>query len=450
MSLDETHDPSRRSWVASANVEGHAFPVQNLPFGRFRTRGSDWRLGVAIGDDILDLRAAIEAGLGLHPSLARDELNGFMGLGPEAHTSARKILSDALTAGSRHQAALRACLVAQAHAEMGLPCRINGYTDFLTSRQHTERHGRFKKLKDPLPPAFMSLPVAYHGRTSSIRPSGHDVIRPNGQYRDAQGQVVFGPVVAMDFELEVGAFVGMGNELGSPVPIDAARERLFGYCLLNDWSAKDIQWWEQVLGPFLGKNFMTSISPWIVTADAMAPFMAPAAAREPGDPPLLDYLHGERDQAEGQLDLRLEAWLVTPAMRDAGTIDGVCIARTHTRNLYWTFGQMLTHHASNGCPLLPGDLLGSGTVSGVEPESRACMTEITEAGTVLLELPGGERRSWLHDGDEVVLRARAQRDGFVGVGFGECRGRIAPARPWPTGRSAGAHAAAGSSSTDAA
>ena len=371
MQLDATHDPSRTSWVTSANVAGHAFPIQNLPFGRFRPASGGWRLGVAIGDEVLDLRAAIGSGLALHESLAGDELNGFMSLGRSAHRAARSLLSDALASGSPHEATLRGCLVAQSQLEMGLPCRINGYTDFLTSRHHTERHGRFKGLKDPLPPAFLSLPVAYHGRTSSIRPSGGDVIRPHGQYRDTEGRVKFGPVVAMDFELEVGAFVGAGNELGSPFAIDSAREHLFGFCLLNDWSAKDIQWWEQVLGPFLGKNFMTSISPWIVMADAMAPFMSPAAERDAGDPPLLPHLRGEGDQSEGQLDLQLEAWIVTPAMRESGRHEGVRICRTNTRNLYWTFAQMLTHHASNGCPLVPGDLVGSGTVSGLEPESMA-------------------------------------------------------------------------------
>lgn len=433
--VDETHDPALRSWVESAQAEGTDFPIQNLPFGRFRPRGDArpgaWRLGVAIGDQVLDLRAALAAGLDVPECLAEPVLNTFMGLGRAAQRETRLALSRSLREGSPMQSALQAALHPQAGMELGIAPDVRGYSDFLTSRHHTERHGRFKGLKDPLPAAFMSLPVAYNGRTSSLRPSGQDVVRPNGQYRDAEGRIVFGPVVAMDFELELGAFVGAGNPLSEPFSIDEAPEHMFGYCLLNDWSAKDIQWWEQVLGPFLGKSFMTSLSPWIVTADALAPFAMPAPARAAGDPPLLPHLHGQEDQAQGGLDLALEAWLLTPRMREAGSSEGVRLSATHVKNLSWTFAQMFTHHASNGCPLLPGDLLGSGTISGEDAASMACMTEMTEAGKRPVRLPHGETRLWLHDGDEIVLKARASREGCAAIGFGECRGRIAPARQWP-------------------
>jgi fumarylacetoacetase len=434
--LNATHDPARRSWVESANDGRTDFPIQNLPFCVFR-HGERARCGAGIGDRIVDLGALFDGGLltgAAAEAATRSTLNALMALPPEQVSALRAALSELLRAdgpqAGRRQETIERMLMPMDGAQLLLPSDIDGYTDFLTSRHHTERHGRFKGLKDPLPPAFLSLPVAYHGRTSSIRISGTEVTRPNGQYKDAEGQVRFGPVVAMDFELEVGAFVGVGNALASPIPIAEAPRHLFGFCLLNDWSAKDIQWWEQVLGPFLGKNFMSSISPWVVTAEAMAPFRAPAAPRAEGDPPLLPHLHCPADQAAGALDVQLEAWLVTPAMRERGE-SGVCLTRTNPRHLYWTFAQMLTHHASNGCNLQPGDLIGSGTVSGAEPHTMACMTEMTEAGRQPIALPGGEVRRWLQDGDEIVLRARAEREGFVPIGFGECRGRLLPARAWP-------------------
>jgi fumarylacetoacetase len=320
---------------------------------------------------------------------------------------------------------------------MRLPCEIGDYTDFLTSLYHTERHGRYKGLADPLPPAFKSLPIAYHGRASSLRVSGGDVRRPHGQYRDPQGNVRFGPAPAMDFELELAAFIGRGNPLTQPIRIDDARDHIFGYCLLNDWSAKSIQWFEQVLGPFLGKSFHSSLSPWIVTAEALAPFHKAAAPRAAGDPAILAHLHGAQDQRSGGLDIELEAYLSTTQLRAAG-IEPVRITRTHLDNLYWTFGQMVTHHASNGCNLRTGDLLGSGTISGASDESRACITELTNAGKDPLQLPNGETRTALEDGDEILFHARAARAGAVTIGFGECRGRIAPALELDATRAAAA------------
>lgn len=431
-----THDPARRSWVESANLPGADFPIQNLPFGVF-TEGGTRRAGVAIGDRVVDLEAALAAGLLIGDAAVAVEatvggtLNRLMALEPRYASALRAQLSDLLRTDSPQLAAARAAeariLLDIGQVQMELPCDIGDFSDFLTSLHHTERHGRFKGLADPLPAAFKSLPIAYHGRASSVRVSGAEVIRPHGQYKDAEGKIVFGPAPMLDFELELGAFVGRGNALGQPIHIDQAREHIFGYCLLNDWSAKSIQWWEQVLGPFLGKSFHTSIAPWIVTEEALLPFRLPAPPRAPGDPALLAHLDGASDQAEGGIGIELEARLSTAAQRGAGQ-QPTLITRTHLQNLYWTFGQMLTHHASNGCNLRPGDLIGSGTISGESDISRACITELTNAGRDPLQLGNGEVRTALEDGDEMIFRARAAHGDAVPVGFGECRGRIRAAQ----------------------
>jgi fumarylacetoacetase len=439
MQLNATHDPARRSWLASANRPDCDFPIQNLPFGVF-SEGGRRRAGVAIGDRIFDLQAALDAGLleGDAAPAARaaqgGRLNELMALAPHHLSALRARLSDLLREGGPDSDRARALqgklLIPIEQATMELPCEIGDYTDFLTSLHHTERHGRFKGLADPLPPAFKSLPVAYHSRASSVRVSGAEVVRPNGQYKNAQGEICFGPAPMLDFELELAAFVGRGNALSQPIAIDDARGHIFGYCLLNDWSAKSIQWWEQVLGPFLGKSFISSISPWIVTEEALLPFRLPAPPRLAGDPAPLPHLNGARDQAEGGIDIALQAWLSTPSQR-AAEQQPVCITQTHLQNLYWTFGQMLTHHASNGCNLRPGDLIGSGTISGASDISRACITELTNAGRDPLPVGNDEFRTALEDGDEIIFRARAAREGAVSIGFGECRGRIQPARKWP-------------------
>jgi fumarylacetoacetase len=438
MHLNPTHDPARRSWVESANHATTDFPIQNLPLGVFTVAGGAPRAGAAIGDCIVDLEAARDAGLltgdaaAAVQACAGGQLKGLMALGPAASSALRAQLSELLRAGSplQSRAARPGVLVDMADATMALPCEIGDFSDFLTSLHHTERHGRFKGLADPLPAAFKSLPIAYHGRASSIRVSGTDVMRPNGQFKDAEGKLRFGPAPMLDFELELAAFVGRGNALTEPVPVDRARDHIFGYCLLNDWSAKSIQWWEQVLGPFLGKSFMSTIAPWIVTEEALLPFRMPATPRAEGDPAILPHLAGARDQAEGGIDIALEASISSARQRGAGQ-PGTVITRTHLSNLYWTFGQMLTHHASNGCNLRPGDLLGSGTISGADDLARACITELTNAGRDPLALGNGEQRTALEDGDEMVFRARAARDGAVTIGFGECRGRIVAARDWP-------------------
>jgi fumarylacetoacetase len=435
--LNSTHDPARRSWIDSANLPEADFPIQNLPLGAF-VRDGIARAAVAIGEHAVDLHALADSGLldaGSDAAIACEAtrggtLNRLMAM-PSRHASAlRAALSDLL----KSDAPQRARMQAQADAllpridtlELRMPCEVGDYTDFLTSLHHTERHGRYKGLADPLPPAFKSLPIAYHGRASSLRVSGGDVRRPHGQYRDTNGQIVFGPAPALDFELELAAWIGEGNALTQPISVDDAHAHIFGYSLLNDWSAKSIQWFEQVLGPFLGKSFHSSLSPWIVTSEALAPFRKAPVARAADDPPLMAHLHGARDRQEGGLHLELHADLSTRQLREAGH-DAVRITHTHLDNLYWTFAQMVAHHTSNGCNLRSGDLLGSGTISGANDAARACLTELTNAGRDPLRLPNGETRTALEDGDEIVLSARASKAGAVSIGFGECRGRIAPA-----------------------
>ncbi len=429
--LNGTHDPARRSFVASANAGDTDFPLQNLPLGVFR-RGQESRCCVAIGDQALDLRQAQEAGLLDQPAVAAPVLNPLLALGGTAAGALRARLFELLADGSPEQARIAAMLVPVASVQLELPVAVGSFTDFFTSLHHTARAGRMTGREPPVPPAFRSLPIAYNSRATSVRLSGEAVARPNGQRRNSDGTAEFGPSTALDFELELGAFVGGGNPLGQPLHIDGAARQIAGYCLLNDWSSRDVQRWESdPLGPFLSKSFSTTISPWIVTEEALRPFRLPAPARPEGDPAPLDYLRSDQDQASGGLGVRLEALLLTPSMRAAGAAPAV-VTRADFRDMYWTFAQMFTHHMSNGCNLRTGDLLGSGTVSGPTDDSRACLAELTVLGKEPLELPGGERRAWLLDGDEVIFRARAERDGHVAIGFGECRGVVAPAPPWPT------------------
>jgi len=441
--LNSTHDPARRSWIDSANLSDADFPIQNLPLGAFSRDGAA-RAGVAIGEHAVDLHALFDSGLlaaGSDAAIAceatRDgTLNRLMAM-PQRYASAlRAALSDLLKSDAPQRARMQqradALLPRVDTLELRLPCEVGDYTDFLTSLHHTERHGRYKGLADPLPPAFKSLPIAYHGRASSLRVSGGDVRRPNGQYRDANGQIVCGPAPALDFELELAAWIGEGNAFTQPIAVDDAHAHIFGYSLLNDWSAKSIQWFEQVLGPFLGKSFHSSVSPWIVTSEALAPFRKAPVARAVDDPPVMPHLHGARDRQQGGLHLELHAHLSTRQLREAGAAD-LRITKTHLDNLYWTFAQMVAHHTSNGCNLRAGDLLGSGTISGADDAARACLTELTNAGRDPLRLPNGETRTALEDGDEIGLSARATKPGAVSIGFGECRGRIAPAFvPRPT------------------
>jgi fumarylacetoacetase len=439
--LDETHDSARRSWVASANDGKTDFPIQNLPFGVFRRGGGEARGGVAIGDRIVDLAAGLSAGLFSGDAKIAAQaavgpmLNPLMALGRRYASALRRELSDLLRGDNPARGKLEgmgeALLVPMGAAEMQMPAAVGAFTDFMVSIFHTERGGRALRPSNPVPENFKYLPIAYNSRASSVRISGEPVLRPNGQFKVGDA-VEFGPCRMLDFELEVGIVIGAGNALGAPIPMSRAQEHIFGYCLLNDWSARDVQRWESFpLGPFLSKSLSTTISPWIVTAEALAPFAAPAFARSASDPAPLPYLHSAEDQAEGGLDIGLEVLMSTPKMRDGGQ-GAARICATNTTNLYWSPAQIVTHHASNGCNLQPGDILATGTVSGPTDDSRACLAEITERGAKTFSLPNGEVRGFLEDGDEVVFTARAGRAGRAAIGFGECRGRIAPAVPWPT------------------
>jgi len=435
--LDETHDPARRSWVASARVPGTDFPIQNLPLGVFSRGGGERRGGIAIGDQVLDLAAALAAGLlegeagEAAEAASGPVLNPLLALGRGASRALRRRVSAILAEGSADQAKASACLVPMDQVALHLPMAVGNFTDFMASRFHTARMGAKRDPGNPLPPAFLHLPIAYHSRATTVRVSGEAVARPHGQAMGPDGTPRFGPTQSLDFELEFGAVIGAANRFGEPIPVARAGQAVFGTCLLNDWSARDVQRFEMMpLGPFLSKSLSTTVSPWIVTAEALAPFAAPAFARLPGDPEPLPYLMAAADQASGGLDVALECWMTTPRMRAEGTAPARIVA-TNLKHLHWTLAQMVAHHTSNGCDLRPGDVLGTGTVSGPEPEGRACLAEVVvEDGG--LTLPNGERRSFLGDGDEVWFTGRASRDGFVPIGFGECRARIEPARPFPT------------------
>jgi fumarylacetoacetase len=432
--IDETHDPNLRCWVESAHAEGTDFPIQNLPYGVFQLKGAGLgtRVGVAIGDQVLDVAAALDAGLisGAGAEACRAaNLNSLLACTPGEWRELRHALSRMLREDAAPDPDVRALLLHDAaDVEMTMPFDVGDFTDFYASIHHATNVGSMFRPDNPLLPNYRWVPIGYHGRASSIVPSGSPVRRPNGQRKGPdEAEPTFGPCRLLDYELEVGVVVGGANPLGEPVPIAEAPDRLFGLCLLNDWSARDLQAWEyQPLGPFLAKSFASTISPWIVTFDALAPYRVPAAARAEGDPAPLPHLFNEADQHSGGVDVSLEVELMTPQMREQGT-PAFTVSRSSFADLYWTPAQMLTHHASNGCNLQPGDLFGSGTVSGPEPEARGCLLERTWRGSQPLALPGGETRTFLQDGDEVILRGRCSRDGRASIGFGECRGVIEPA-----------------------
>ena len=432
--LDGTHDAALRSWVRAANDPASDFPIQNLPFGIFRRRGSTEPGGpcVAIGDRILSLPACAREGLvtGAALELTKlrlgNSLNALMAEGPAASRAVRQWLVELLQEGNA--AAERRgsrITIPLSEVELRLPVRVGDYSDFYASIHHATSIGSMFRPDSPLLPNYKYVPIGYHGRASSIVVSQTAVQRPHGQTRETENAPpVFGPTKRLDYEVEIGAFIGSGTKLGQRLPLAAAEDHLWGVCLLNDWSARDIQSWEyQPLGPFLSKSFLTSVSPWIVTLDALAPFRVPAAARPAGDPAPLPYLADADNQRAGGLDLVLEAWLQSARMREKGT-GAMLVSRSRFRDMYWTLAQLITHHASNGCNLRPGDLLGSGTVSGADKQSRGCLLERTWRGSEPLELPTGERRAFLEDGDEVVLRGYAERDGFRRIGLGECSGVV--------------------------
>lgn len=418
--MNDTHNPALRSWIESANLPGTDFPIQNLPYCVYRTRGAEPRIGVAIGDFLLDCHCLPVDGNPAGGALRVASLNHFLALGPAVWSDTRRRLSALLRedAPSRPEA----FLTPLRDAQLELPAAIGDYTDFYCSIFHATNVGSMFRPDAPLMPNYKWLPVGYHGRASSVVPSGVTVRRPRGQ-TEQNGAVTFGPSKMLDYELELGFFVGPGNALGEPIPIARAAEHIFGFCLLNDWSARDIQRWEyQPLGPFLAKSFATSISPFVVTAEALEPFRCERFARDAGDPAPLAHLDAAGDAQAGGLDLTLEVWLQSARMTEP-----VMLTRGNARDLYWTVAQMLAHHASNGCNLRPGDLIGSGTVSGREKSSRGCLLELTWRGSEPVALPWGETRTFLQDGDEVILRGYCEREGARRIGFGECRAVILPA-----------------------
>lgn len=427
-----------RSWVTSAN--GHAdFPLQNLPLGVFSLNGSAPRAGVAIGEHIFDLQVALEAGLFDGEARRAVEamqgglLNAFFDLGREARVALRTRLLELFSEGSTHRGAIEAqgatLLPLAADCQLHLPARISDYTDFYVGIEHAQNVGKLFRPDNPLLPNYKHVPIGYHGRASTVRASGTDVRRPKGQTLPAgASEPTFGPCARLDYELELGIWIGQGNEMGEPIAIGDAAEHIAGFCLLNDWSARDIQAWEyQPLGPFLSKSFITSVSPWVVTAEALEPFRTAQPARPEGDPQPLPYLFDKRDQDGGAFDIELEVLLLTEAMREQN-LPAHRLTLSNTRYMYWTVAQMVAHHSVNGCQLQAGDLFGSGTLSGPQSGQFGSLLEITEGGKKPIELASGEVRKFLEDGDEIILRARCTRDGFASIGFGECRGKVLAAR----------------------
>ena len=433
LNLDATHDPEARSWLAAANQNGCAFPLQNLPFGVFRrARSSEpFRGGVAIGDQIVDLRALADARLftaeaaeGVRAG-SLPALNTLMQLGPGVWSALRHALFAAMAQGSAHESALKACLVPQSAAEFSLPAQIGDYTDFYISIHHATAIGRLFRPDNPLLPNYKWIPIGYHGRSSSVGVSGQKFPRPQGQ-RSSGGAPTMGPSSRLDYELELGIFIGAGNPPGEPISLADAENHIFGLCLLNDWSARDLQGWEyQPLGPFLAKNFATTISPWVVTLQALAPFRAPFTRPET-DPQPLPYLESQRNREAGAIDIRLEAFIQTASMRGRGA-PPQRVSQTSFRHAYWTIAQLVAHHTVNGCNLRPGDLFGSGTQSGPTPAEAGSLVELSKGGTQALSI-GDEPRTFLEDGDSVIFRGWCERPGAVSLGFGEVCGEVLAAR----------------------
>jgi fumarylacetoacetase len=417
--INATHDPALRSWVASANEAGCDFPIQNLPFGRFRPSqsGEPFRVGVAIGDQVLDLKAT-----GL---VHTDDMNVLMAKSQSEREALRAALSAGLAEGSDQAPEWGRALLARSAVEMTVPCRIGDYTDFYTGIHHARTVGSLFRPDQPLMPNYQWVPIGYHGRASSIGVSGLRFRRPQGQTKAPDAQAPsFGPSKRLDYELELGFLMGQGNALGEPIAIADAEAHLFGVTLLNDWSARDIQAWEyQPLGPFLSKNFASTLSPWIVTMEALAPFRA-GFERPAGDPQPLPYLDSPANRASGALDITLEVWLSTAKMREAGE-PAVRLTRSNTAEAaYWTAAQLVTHHTVNGCNLQPGDLLGSGTLSGPKPDEAGSLLELTLGGKQPITLANGERRTFLEDGDTLTLRGYCEREGAVRIGLGEASGTV--------------------------
>jgi len=423
--IDETHDIKARSWVDGA--DGHpSFPVQNLPFGLFSDGDSGPRAGVAIGNFVFDLAGAVDSGLlpefEMVGHVARERLNELLALGAEVRQGLRKALFTLFTDASRKVAA-SPFLIPIDHAELHLPCEIGDYTDFYAGIHHATRVGKLFRPDNPLLPNYRHVPIGYHGRASSVVLSGTPVARPSGQLPGGDGPR-FGPSERLDLELELGVWIGPGNSLGSPIPIADADAHIAGFCLLNDWSARDIQAWEyQPLGPFLAKNFLTTISPWIVTPEALAPFRGPAYPRGTDEPGPLPYLSDATDQTHGGLALSLGVWLQTAQMREKGIAE-IRLSGGSSDALYWTVAQMVSHHTVGGCNLRSGDLFGTGTISGEADGAEGSLLELTSGGKNPITLPTGETRTFLQSGDRLRISADAKREGFATIGFGDCTGEV--------------------------
>ena len=427
--IDDTHDAALQSWVESANESANRaatdFPIQNLPFGRFRannpaTNDKGWRIGVAIGDQVLDLRRA--------RLIETHDIKHLLQLVPEARASLRRAISEGLRAGSAKEALFREALLPQSQVTLGLPCEIGDYTDFYIGIHHATTVGKLFRPDNPLLPNYKWVPIGYHGRASSISVSPSSFKRPQGQQRGADdSQPVFGPSVRLDYELELGLVIGRANAQGEPIAMAEAEAHLFGVTLFNDWSARDIQAWEyQPLGPFQSKNFASTLSPWVVTMEALAPFRS-AFTRPAGDPEPLPYLDSPANREQGAIDIELEVWLQTAAMQQAGHA-GDRISRSNFTDGYWTAAQLVAHHTVNGCNLSNGDLFGTGTLAGAGPGQGGSLLELSQGGKQPIRLSNGETRSFLEDGDTMILRGYCQRDGFRRIGFGECRGTVLAAR----------------------
>jgi fumarylacetoacetase len=428
--VDETHDPARVSWVGGA-APGSDFPVQNLPLGIFSEAAGSRRPGVAIGDYILDLAAVAATGMldeEWVEDLAQPVLNAWLSRGASAQRELRLRLSELLS-DERYRGDLEVHLIGQSEVRMHLPCLIGDYTDFYVGIHHATNVGRQFRPDNPLLPNYKYVPIGYHGRASSVRASGETVVRPSGQRKPPDTEVPeYGPSRRLDYELELGLWIGRGNALGEPIAISEAGEQIAGYCLLNDWSARDLQAWEyQPLGPFLAKNFLTSVSPWVVSAHALAPFRTAMPERPAGDPKPLPYLDDEADRQSGALAVELEVTLTSERMRAAGAAPHLLSRGRADAAMYWSAAQIIAHHSSNGCNLQPGDLIGTGTLSTAEESGLGSLLEISRGGKQPITLPTGETRSFLEDGDEVVLKAWCEREGAVRIGFGECSGRVVAA-----------------------
>jgi fumarylacetoacetase len=420
--VDATHDPSLASWVTSANDADGDFPIQNLPFGRFRPAGEQgaWRVGVAIGDEVLSLKAT-----GI---LDHDDMSRVLAEPPAARRALRNALSDGLRRGSAQEASWRRALYPRSKVELTLPCETRSFTDFYTGIHHATAVGKLFRPDTPLLPNYKWVPIAYHARSSSLLPSGQAFHRPRAQIKAADAaQPSVGPTARLDYELELGIIVGQGNMLGQPVPIAEAESHIFGLALLNDWSARDVQAWEyQPLGPFLAKNFATTLSPWIVTLEALEPFREPFT-RGALDPQPLPYLDAARNRESGVVGIDLEVWIETEQMRRKGEAPARLSGSSY-RDAYWTMAQLVTHHTVNGCNLETGDLLGTGTLSGKESGQGGSMLELSAGGKQAIRLPDGESRTFIQDGDAVIFTARCRREGFRAIGFGECRATVLEAR----------------------